>query len=178
MVWIILGVFILIIIISMTANKKSYYNQLTKDPAKLMEPVAAKAKISTLNYFIGHPKINDPCSVFIFQGEDQLEISYRSGFDYENDNPRRLSFIPYNAIENIVIEDQTSIERKVTVGRILLTGIFALAWKKKKIKEAAYVTITWKQGQFTHETIFSIEGKNSVATANTARNSLLRWVAD
>jgi hypothetical protein len=42
------------------------------------------------------------------------------------------SAIELSTISNISIEDASSIDKKVTLGRVLLVGVFALAWRKSK----------------------------------------------
>ena len=77
-------------------------------------------------------------------------------------------------IKNITVEDASSIEKKITVGRLLLVGVFALAWRKKKTNELAFVVTEWNDGKFDHSTTFSFEGKEAMTKANTARNSLIK----
>jgi hypothetical protein len=64
-------------------------------------------------------------------------------------------------------------EKRITLGRVLLVGIFALAWRKKKKNELAFVTIEWKE-KFENSTIFSFEGQEAMQKANTARNELIK----
>lgn len=83
--------------------------------------------------------------------------------------------IPIEAVSDITIEDASSIEKKITVGRIFLVGIFALGWRKKKKNELAFLVIEWKKGKFEHFTTFSFEGKEAFQNANTARNKLISY---
>ncbi len=86
--------------------------------------------------------------------------------------------IPKDSITNVSMEDASTIQNRVTVGRLLLTGIFAFAWKKKTKQECAYLVIEWKQGQFNNETIFEFEGTGSIQKANTIRNKFINYLSD
>ena len=90
--------------------------------------------------------------------------------------PKYKGAIPINSIKEILIEDATTIENKVTLGRVILVGIFALAWKKKKKNELSFVTIQWTKERFNHTTIFSFEGSNAMQIANKVRNRLIREI--
>lgn len=86
-------------------------------------------------------------------------------FDIQKDN-----------IKSITIEDSSSIEKKITLGRVLLVGVFAFAWRKKKIKEVAFLVIEWSDGRFDHSTVFVNEGKSAMEEANATRNYLIKLI--
>jgi len=88
-----------------------------------------------------------------------------------------LARISNDSITNIVIEDSSTIEKRVSFGRVFLVGIFALAWQKKKKNELAYLIIEWNDGRFDHETMFQFEGKDAMTKANTARNKLIAQIS-
>lgn len=58
---------------------------------------------------------------------------------------------------------------------MILVGVFAFAWKKKKKNEIAFVEIDWKKGKFNNETMFCFEGENAVQRANKARNGIIKF---
>lgn len=130
-------------------------------------------KIETGKYVAGHPDINDSIlQTSIFPKNNKLEI-------FTNELGKlsvKKADIDFSSIKNIVAEDQSSIEKRVTVDRLLLTGIFAFAWKKNKKNELAYLTIEWNDGKFDHETIFEFEGTDAMQKANTARNKIIKLV--
>ena len=79
----------------------------------------------------GHPDID--CSVnnsVVEFLENNLKI-YRvddyNSFYYEEGKPTFVASIPLDSISNIVIEDKTQIEKRISVGWLLLVGVFALA---------------------------------------------------
>ena len=131
-------------------------------------------KIHTGKYFSGHPDINTPVEKTIIYPIDGI-LAIMNATSY-NTAPVKIAEINNSFIKNVQVLDKTSIENKVTLGRVLLTGVFALAWKKKKVNEAAYLTIEWNDGRFDHETIFEYEGKGSMQAANTARNKIIQVI--
>jgi len=168
--WFLIAVFILAFIataISSESNIKKKNERLQKsgiDPNTIY---------SIGKYVGGHPKIDktiEKCS--IYKRTEDIVIC-EVGQDYF---PSPKSRIPINSIKNIQVEDATSIEKKITLGRVLLVGVFALAWRKNKKDEHAFVTIDWNDGKFDHSTIFAFDGKLAMQTANTARNCLIKMV--
>lgn len=122
-------------------------------------------------YVGGHPTMDDAIdNVLIYFKDRVLHICLRSDVD----ELIQCGDIPVDAIKNITVEDESSIEKKITLGRVLLVGVFALAWRKKKKNELAFVTIEWNDGRFDHDTLFKFEGKNAMQEANTKRNCLIR----
>ena len=142
-----------------------------------MDPFNSKGhKLKDLHelgsYVGGHPDINDLIeSVSFVKYQDNLEL-----YKYKTATiPLLIATIPTESIEDIHYEDASSLEKKITLGRILLVGVFALAWKKNKKKELSFVVIEWKNGKFKNSITFSFEGKDSVQKANSARNELIKF---
>lgn len=124
-------------------------------------------------YIGGHPSIDKFlhfCSMY--REDDKLFICNNR----PDMIPQKLGKIPISAIKNILIEDSSSIERKITLGRVLLVGVFALLWRKKVKNEMAFLSVEWNDGRFDHTALFSYEGKNAHQKANIDRNSLLRLI--
>ncbi len=65
--------------------------------------------------------------------------------------------IPNSSITNIVVEGKDEVNRRVTVGRLLLVGVFAFALKKKSKDQEAYLTLELNDGQ---EAVFFIDKKS------------------
>ena len=127
----------------------------------------------------GHPDVDKGIENSLAKIENGnikfYKVDNYSLFDSEAEIPKSAYVsIPIDTIEDITVEDKTSIEHKITVGRIFLVGIFALGWKKKKVNEQAFVVIKWKTGKFVNETIFMFENKGALQLANTARNFLVK----
>jgi len=123
-------------------------------------------------YISGHPKISEPCQARGYVKDGKLLL-----FSWVNQRlasmGEPIAKIESTLIKNIVIEDSSTFERRVTFGRVLLVGIFALAWKKRKKNELAFLVIEWNDGRFDHETMFQFEGADAMTKANKARNSLI-----
>jgi hypothetical protein len=160
---------ILFVILGISGSKKQKENN-----EKLKKlGYSLDTKIDTGKYVGGHPDINDTIpKTIIFPKDDRLEIMLEAPMAL----PIKKGDIENSFIKNILAEDQSTVEKRVTVGRLLMTGIFAFAWKKKKKNELAYLTIEWNDGRFDHETIFEFEGVGSMQNANTARNKIMKAV--
>lgn len=125
-------------------------------------------------YVGGHPNYdkeilgvsvrNEPDKFSFYEQPTSISMPYHR-FDIMKEN-----------IKSITIEDSSSIEKKVTLGRVLLVGVFALAWRKNKTKEVAFIVIEWSDGRFDHSTIFVNEGKLAMQQANSMRNFLIRLI--
>ena len=132
--------------------------------------------VSLGTYGGGHPNLDKTVENVYFRKEDNAIVLYCIPV-MNISMPDKIfnGEIPIEDIDNITIEDASSIEKKITVGRIFLVGIFALGWKKKKKNELAFLVIEWKKGKFEHATTFSFEGKEAFQNANTARNKLISY---
>lgn len=175
--WVIIVVFIVIFIIVMIHEniKSGKVNEEAK--AKGDDPHSYK-EIGT--YIGGHPSVDKQKTYVLARKNDQV-IEFWEGImgyngEFSSSHPDKIEGfeIPIEAVEDIRIEDKTSIEREVGAGRMFLVGMYAFAWKKKKKNEMAFVVIKWKKGKFENETLFAFEGKGSVTKANTARNELIK----
>ena len=121
-------------------------------------------------YVGGHPSLDDtiPLCHAYKKGENlvltkQLNLTEVLG-----------SEIPIADIDNITLQDASTIDKRITAGRMLLVGVFALAWQKKEKNEMAFIEIQWHQGKFDHQTLFCFEGDGAFKRANKARNQLIR----
>lgn len=137
------------------------------------EGINPESLIHAGSYAGGHPTIDNQIKIcVIFPEKDDLVIYERDVSQY----PKKKGTIPISSINNILLEDSTTIEHKVTVGGILLYGMYAWAMKEKEKNELAFITIEWNNGKFNNSTIFSFEGKDAMQTANKARNQLLKLI--
>lgn len=160
---------VLVIILGINTNKKEKQNN---EAFKNMGYDMSN-KIESGKYLGGHPDINNEIArTLIFSNGDIIEIFNFIPFKI----PTKIGAINKSAIKNIIAEDQSTIESRVTAGRLLTVGVFAFAWKKKKKVELAYLTIEWNDGRFDHETIFEFEGLKALQRANTTRNNLIKTI--
>ncbi len=123
-------------------------------------------------YLAGHPDIDSfTGTVRIFEGQDCFRIVAIGLFNHPE---KLLGIIPFESIKEVLVEDRTTIERRVTVTRMLAVGLFAFALKKKEKHQQAYLTIEWQKERFNHETIFQFEEDQAIERANAARNRLVK----
>jgi len=170
--WYALIIFVIIIIIAAVTGSKDM-KQVEESLKKKGMNFSDFKKCGT--YVGGHPSMDETVEgIAIRKNDKELRI-------YEFPNQLKMPIfkaeIPIESITDIKVEDASSIEKKLTVGRLLLVGIFAFAWKKKKKNELAFVTIEWKE-KFEHNTVFSFEGKEAMQNANTARNQLIKLCSE
>ena len=128
---------------------------------------------SSGTYVSGHPSMDKSIKkTYLLLDNEDVKI-----FTFELGVYKLLSQITKSEITNVSMEDSSTIQNRVTVGRLLLTGVFAFAWKKKTKQECAYFIIEWNKGQFKNETIFEFEGQGSIQKANTLRNSFIHYLS-
>ena len=129
-------------------------------------------KHSKGTYVGGHPRCNDNFDSVSFLQQDGFLRFYSKPL-FGSAMPEFQFKIKIDAVTDITFEDASTLESKVTLGRVLLVGVFALAWKKQKKNGLAFVVIEWNDGKFDHATTFSFEGKNAAQQANRFRNELI-----
>ena len=174
--WIIIVVVVVGFIAALISGSREASNTKEEMKRKKMD---LSEFIEMGTYAGGHPTMNDAVEKIYARKEEGNIHFYKIdayGISMPQDIPN--SDIPIDSITDITIEDATSIERRITVGRILLVGIFAWGWKKKKKNEMAFLIIEWKRGKFDNATTYSFEGKDAFQKANTARNKLISFCED
>lgn len=167
---------IVMIIIVSIALTISINNDAKKTKEKLAEKGLKIEDFVWLGIYAGgHPTIDKPIKgVSAIKEGDDIVLYSRLSETYPEVKVIPDGNISVKKITDIKLEDATTIRRKITIGRMILVGIFAFAWKKKKKNESAYLTIFWNDGKFDQETTFMFEGKKSLEKANTARNRLMK----
>lgn len=171
--WVILVVFIILFIVFAIKG-----NQISKESKDKMEKIGMDySQFILLNtYAGGHPNIDKTVeNIYARKENNNLSLYQIPIMDMSMPEKVLNADIPLESINDITIEDASSIEKKITVGRIFLVGIFALGWRKKKKNELAFLIIEWKKGKFENSTIFSFEGKEAFQNANTSRNKLISF---
>ena len=138
-------------------NKKNKYKGYKKENILFFLP-----------YKHGHPNIDRPNMINI--GFKDKNIHFLN-FKFDS-----VALIENEKIKNILVEDQTTFEKKVTLARMAMVGIFAFALKKNKKNELAYLTISWNDGRFDHDTIFEFQGIGSMTKANQIRNRMIKEI--
>lgn len=170
--FLIFGIIFMFIIMIIKTNKESKESKI-----KMKEKGMDYSQFVPLGtYAGGHPSINETVENTYCRKEEANLALYQIAVTGVS-MPEKIidATIPTESISNISIEDASSIEKKITVGRIFLVGIFALGWRKKKKNELAFLVVEWEKGKFEHSTTFSFEGKDAFQNANTARNRLIAF---
>ena len=149
------------------ATEKNYLEQF--GPSVVMVPAG--------RYVTGHPTIAAPVSNVraIVAGKDAiLYIISETIGSTVTAIIKELGRIPLQDVSDIRAEDRSSFESSVTATRVLALGVLALAAKKKEKHESHYVTISWRDGKFTHMTVFEFEGPQSPQLSNALRNLFIQ----
>jgi len=170
--WIIITVAIIVLVaifVGSSNKEKNTKSAMQKSGLKESEFHKTESK-----YIGGHPKKDDVVEYVWYRIADEKLMFYERFTSI--DVPKFHFDIPISSITDIQYNDATTMENKVTLGRVLLIGICALTWKKKKKNEITGVTIDWNDGKFNHSTTFSIEGKGAETKANALRNKLINAV--
>lgn len=175
MTWFAIIGIVVVLFIFISAISGSDQEKKNKEKLKEMG-INPEDKINMGKYVAGHPDIDESIEkVVIYSIEKTLQIFFQES-DTLISMPEKRGAIEINMIQDITIEDATTIEKNVSIKRMLLVGVFAFAWKKKKKNELAYLVVKWNDGKFEHETIFEYEGKGAMENVNSSRNKLIKIV--
>lgn len=171
------GWFIVIAIIGFIIYIANNTNNTQKESVAVLEKQQLKfddfKKMGT--YVGGHPNLNETIkNVYALKKDDKLLFFTQKVDGVDLPEVIMNSGIPIDDITDIKLEDSSSIEHRITLGRLMLVGIFALAWQKKNRNEMAFVNIVWKIGKFQQETTFMFEGKDAILNAKNAGSALIK----
>lgn len=81
-------------------------------------------------YASGHPNLDKSIEGMKAVAKDGNLDLYE--YPYQFKMPEKKAEIPIAAISNITVEDASTVERKITIGRMILVGVFAFAWRKRR----------------------------------------------
>ncbi|KNB60976.1 hypothetical protein AC804_17690 [Chryseobacterium sp. Hurlbut01] len=125
-------------------------------------------------YLQGIPNENESVTVEIEPTKTGLNI-----YSFNTQTFRRtkqLISLQKNEILEFSIEDQTTIENRVSVARLLLVGIFALAWKKKSVEPMAFILIKFLDDIQMEQTITIQSSKpNAFQTFTNIKYNLYKF---
>lgn len=129
--------------------------------------------VNIKKYIHGHPDIDSVKErILLHRNEKNIEIYQEMGVM----KPELLGVIPTYSIKSINVEDATTVEKRLTLTRMALVGLFAFALKKKEKKNLAYLVINWNDGRFDFETFFETDNNNAMQEMNTVKNQLIKIV--
>lgn len=124
-------------------------------------------------YIHGIPHFNGPAKVIFEPQADGVALLNADADEKMFLRLKRTDII------NISVEDQTTIESRVGFKRLLLVGIFALAWKKKHINPLSFLIIEYKdRAGLIQEVYIQSDKKNGYQTFNNIRYNLYRFWKD
>lgn len=143
-------------------------------PSKEQEVFEAAQKFST-QYLNGHPAIKAEEYVYLVKDANGINIVERKLYQ---DSPPHIivATIPYKAVTSIEAGDGSHVEKKFSLGRFLVIGVYAFAWLKKQPKETGFLIINWKEAGTEYATIFKNEEKGALKDIAIARNAILHWI--
>jgi hypothetical protein len=129
------------------ANKQ---RQEKKDELKKIRGqfLAAFAQLEYMGGYGDRPR-KSTGSLWFFENQVELRVVVTM-------NPKLSFTIPTADISDVAIEGKDEVSRRVTVTRLLATGIFAFALKKKTEDKEAFITLVLKDGQ---EVVFHVDKK-------------------
>lgn len=122
-----------------------------------------------IEYVAGIPNLNKT-----FVAGIKLEDQSLIFTDYYSKN--KIVEIKRNDILNICVEDDTTIESIVGLKRMLLVGIFAFAWKKRKTNPLAFLVIEYKdEVSGSEKAIFQSTSKEAFQNLNNLKYNLVTF---
>lgn len=129
-----------------------------------------KAFCFPVRLLTGHPDVTIPLSnaiVHINGGNADILTVDSDG------SLKQRAIIDLSTVEDVMHEDASTIEKRITATRLLTVGVFAFAAKKTEKTELHYVTVKWRDGKFVQETIFEFFGPESQKHSAVLRNMLM-----
>ncbi len=129
------------------------------------------------HYVYGHPGVKIPAPDITYGRLEAGRIIFyqigESGFEVFPPHAIEGFEIPCDNIEDACVEDKTTFESRITIPRMFVAGLYALAWKKRDKREAAFLRIIWRDGRFSNETVFGFDGTGATLSADKARNFVI-----
>ncbi len=131
---------------------------------KHLNPIREK-----IEYVAGIPNLNKNFLVEIQPDAESLNF-----IDFST--KKKMIQINRKDILNIYVEDDTTIESRVGIKRMLLVGIFAFAWKKRKKNPLGFLVIEYKDDiSGAEKAIFQSTTKDAFQILNNIKYNLLSY---
>jgi hypothetical protein len=130
MSWVILIIVVIVIVIVGVVSSEKHKE--TKEEMRTRGWSESDFKDTGAKYAGGHPKADNVIEHIWYRIKDGNLMFYLR--ETAISLPQFKFEIPISAISDIQYNDATTMEKKITAGRLLLVGVFAFAWKKKKEK--------------------------------------------
>lgn len=89
-----------------------------------------------VTYLQGVPNLNESFAVKIIPETNSITF-------LDNVGKKRFE-IKKEDLVDVFVEDQSSIESRISISRLLLVGVFAFAWKKRKSNPLSFIIFDYK----------------------------------
>jgi hypothetical protein len=125
--------------------------------------------ISVGKYVTGYPEKYEPIEDVIMIIHDGCANFFRkTTTDGIASRGVRIS-IPIDAIHSIEVLDQTTMEKKVTLARLMVLGLFAFAAKKQQRQTWVYLVIKCNLQNFDCDVVFESTEENGLQQYNKVK---------
>lgn len=169
MFWIFL---IIVVLLFLWIGSVGAKQQAIKETEMKQQGFLLDQKVPFSKYLSGHPDIDNPVeNIFHIPSTQNNDLHL---FFVLHGKVEKQGSIPTAQIKNVSIEDASTMEKRVTVGRLLVLGIFAFAARKTVKNELSYLVIEWNDGRFDHETVFEFQGKDAAPRSHGVKNAIMR----
>lgn len=123
-----------------------------------------------IRYVHGIPNIDNPCLVKFSINKDGIS------FLNAEKNDKKFFELKRFQINNIEVEDETTIEKRVGFKRMLLVGIFAFAWKKRQVNPLSFLVIEYTDDlELKQEMVLQSDHKNGLQTLNNLKYNIYKF---
>jgi hypothetical protein len=120
------------------------------------------------SYLTGLPDTSDPTSDVQCNVDD-------SDFIFTTRRGKAIGRIPRDSVNQIIADDKSRIEGRITVPRVLALGILSLGVKKQRKVQTWCMVIDWDDANgIRQNTVFEFSGKYCDVSINKATNLLRR----
>ena len=109
---------------------------------------------ASVNYLGGHPEVSNPTSGTLIINKDGVHFA----------KSKNRFGIQFQDIKKSEFKSQEQIEKDVTFTRLLLLGIFAFAFKKRKVYAQNFLVITYDEFGIDNTVVFETEKANIITS--------------
>jgi hypothetical protein len=131
-------------------NKKSEFKEKQKNGGPAVG-------VDTVKYLGGHPDIRNEV--------DGLMVVNSAGIFFEVTLTFFNLHIPVENIIKAEFKTEEQISKDVTLGRLLVFGVFAFGMKKKKVEKLSYLVLTYTDSGIENTIVFTNKNAGPLASA-------------
>lgn len=120
------------------------------------------------NYIQGIPNLNESFLVRFFPDNNSIV--------FKDEKYQERFRIKKEELIDIYVEDQSTIDSRVSISRLLLVGIFALTWKKRETFSLSYIIFKYKNDiGLEDQMIIQSDSKDSFQYFTNVKYNLLKF---